>query len=159
MSALEELTQGEQLMQQYKLLEASKKLHAAAVKATKHGQHSICNMTYRYEMQISFYEGNIEEADKYLALIDDQISEPIYQIRHLANEIAKAIYNFELDRLDQVPLRMQEDYEECTFGVFKENLVNHIRMRNNYQKGDYDGVLLYEEFANEAVIYGKIEWF
>ncbi|GHU80817.1 hypothetical protein AGMMS49992_33930 [Clostridia bacterium] len=53
---------------------------------------------------------------------------------------------------------MQGKYLECAYGVFKENGVNHMKMRWNYLCEEYDRVLLYSEFADEVVIYGKIEW-
>jgi DNA-binding CsgD family transcriptional regulator len=158
MSGLEELTQGEQLYFQNSFIKARNKLNAAAERAANHGQHSIRNKALLYSMLISLKEGNKEEADKYLTLIEEQMSEPNYQIRLLSFDIAKAFYYLELDMPEQVPISMQEGYEKCTFGVFKENLVNHMKMRYSYHKENYDGVILYEDFACEAVIYGKIEW-
>jgi LuxR family maltose regulon positive regulatory protein len=158
MSGLEELLEGEQLFFQYKLNDAEKKLKVAAIIASEHYQHDIRNTALRYLMWVQLKLGNQALADTYLAEIEAQMSEKDYQIRSLMRDMACAIYYLEMRRPELVPISMQDRYLECAYGVFKENGVNHIKMRWHYQREDHDMVLMYKKYANEVVIYGKIEW-
>ncbi|GHU77051.1 hypothetical protein AGMMS49992_23870 [Clostridia bacterium] len=160
MSGLEELAIGEQLFYQNKLSEAEKILRAAVNKAAAHGQYDVRHVALRYQLRINLAQGKKAGADARMQEIDEQLNEQDFLIRSDMRDLAKAVYCLGLNQPDEVPINMKGEYVECAFGVFKENVINHIRIKERYAQGEYLDVLLYSDFEEkcEIIIYGKIDW-
>jgi len=158
MYGFDDLAKGELCFFRHEINDAEKFLKQALYKALSKNQLDIQNRALFYLMRVALLRGDSAAAKSALKSMEELLNKKDYAIRYTTYDIACGFYYLALNRSEQVPNWLKEDFSTYGNSAFLENYANRVKTQYHYQTQQYSSLLAFieKDYKQQVVLFGKI---